>query len=228
MPKKKKPNPFECMDCHKDTGASGEYYMLIDALWQSIVPDKQGMLCIECVEKRLGRRLRSLDFSPAPLNLIEAQQNPIILNRLLDIGPAPTQAQSDNCADCGEATDRPMQWMGTSSRCPGCHVSRLLPAPLAEQIKNNHALMKDAFWPRRYMKKNCPKCNIDLEKHYEIFELQEATQDQVGYLPDGQLCVTCTEKKLGRKLVPADFTRNPINILYARRNPALAERMLDI
>ena len=58
-----KQNPFLCLDCHIDTAEIGEYpVMLMNNLWHSIVPDGQGMLCIGCLEVRLGRRLVRTDF----------------------------------------------------------------------------------------------------------------------------------------------------------------------
>lgn len=31
----------------------------------------------------------------------------------------------DTCADCGKPTNSPIQWMGTSARCPQCHANRM-------------------------------------------------------------------------------------------------------
>jgi hypothetical protein len=50
-----------CMDCTIETSSwqdPGNYYMLHDDLWVSIVPDSKGLLCIRCAERRLGRGLR--------------------------------------------------------------------------------------------------------------------------------------------------------------------------
>ena len=54
-----------CMDCGKNTSeASSDYYMLRNRLWRMLVPRSQrhGMLCLACVERRLGRPLRTGDF----------------------------------------------------------------------------------------------------------------------------------------------------------------------
>jgi len=60
---------FECMDCHCCTKCNDEYYMVHDEVWESAVPEGQGMLCIGCLEERLGgRRLTRYDFGPAPVN----------------------------------------------------------------------------------------------------------------------------------------------------------------
>jgi hypothetical protein len=57
-----------CMDCDTNTMDIDEYYMLKFEVWFSIVPEDNGMLCIECVEKRLGRQLTSNDFLSCILN----------------------------------------------------------------------------------------------------------------------------------------------------------------
>jgi hypothetical protein len=49
-----------CVQCNRETVISknpGHYYMLRDELWASIMPDEKGILCIPCVEQRLGRGL---------------------------------------------------------------------------------------------------------------------------------------------------------------------------
>ena len=73
---------FLCMDCRKDTDESQEYYMLEDALWQSLVPDIDGMLCLDCVERRLGRELSHADFSSVPVNAAQAVVCPALARRL--------------------------------------------------------------------------------------------------------------------------------------------------
>ena len=53
---------FLCLDCGVDTGAIDEYYMVTHELWACANPDGAGMLCIGCLEKRLGRELTPDDF----------------------------------------------------------------------------------------------------------------------------------------------------------------------
>lgn len=59
---------FLCMDCDVDTGKIGEHYMLIDATWNQIHDSNKGMLCIGCVETRLGRPLTKSDFNDSHVN----------------------------------------------------------------------------------------------------------------------------------------------------------------
>ena len=57
-----------CLDCSVDTGRIFEHYFLTTSLWLFLVGSNKGMLCVGCVEKRLGRRLRSGDFTDCYLN----------------------------------------------------------------------------------------------------------------------------------------------------------------
>jgi hypothetical protein len=59
---------FDCRGCGADTVAIREYYMLEDAVWLEANGSDAGMLCIGCVEERLGRRLTVADFTVAPVN----------------------------------------------------------------------------------------------------------------------------------------------------------------
>jgi hypothetical protein len=68
MAQKRDDGRFICLDCHDDVLGAGEYYLLRDEVWLKANPQRQGMLCIGCVEKRLGRRLTPEDFQGAPLD----------------------------------------------------------------------------------------------------------------------------------------------------------------
>jgi hypothetical protein len=55
---------FGCVDCGKDTNKSGEYYMVRDAIWAtSGLAPHGGMLCLRCLEKRIGRELNVEEFT---------------------------------------------------------------------------------------------------------------------------------------------------------------------
>lgn len=57
---------FLCHDCHRNT--LDEYYMVHDSIWgESKVPTR-ALLCIGCLEKRIGRKLKPEDFTNAPVN----------------------------------------------------------------------------------------------------------------------------------------------------------------
>lgn len=67
-----KPERFMCHDCGHDTREMGELYMLFDWAWQYVVRAKRTgpvhMLCIGCVEQRIGFTLTQDWFSSAPQN----------------------------------------------------------------------------------------------------------------------------------------------------------------
>lgn len=60
---------FECVDCEVNTHFINEYYMVQFELWNSVtIHQNSGMLCIGCLEDRLGRELTTEDFIEAPIN----------------------------------------------------------------------------------------------------------------------------------------------------------------
>jgi hypothetical protein len=57
-----------CHDCGVD--ARNERYMVIDETWrQSGLGPHDGVLCVGCLETRLGRQLKYADFTWMPLNI---------------------------------------------------------------------------------------------------------------------------------------------------------------
>ena len=65
---KKSRRRFLCVDCGVDTGRIGEYYFIHTPLWLSVIDSIAGMLCVGCLENRLGRQLRRNDFTNAWIN----------------------------------------------------------------------------------------------------------------------------------------------------------------
>lgn len=79
---------FMCWDCTQCTNCMSEYYMVTDELWAVATEDTfpDIMLCIGCLENRLGGRLTADDFSGAPLNsmnLILGSER--LINRLTSV-----------------------------------------------------------------------------------------------------------------------------------------------
>ena len=72
--KRRRPN-FACLDCGVDTARIDEYYIVTSQVWLSANPVKAGMLCIGCLEGRLGRNLTPEDFIDCPLNTDHAGWN---------------------------------------------------------------------------------------------------------------------------------------------------------
>lgn len=75
-----------CIDCGEDTDTSNSYYMVQDQLWQQAVPDPEEannhVLCLPCLERRLGRELNALDFIEAPVNKPDHVRNQLLLKRI--------------------------------------------------------------------------------------------------------------------------------------------------
>ena len=79
---------FICLDCGVNTDEIGEYYMLTSEVWKEAVPDLTWMLCINCVELRLGRQLWPEDFMDAPLNVMFSIMSARLLARFCGIQDA--------------------------------------------------------------------------------------------------------------------------------------------
>ncbi len=76
---------FKCLDCKQCTSTMNEYYMVTTELWTSVVHERRGMLCVGCLEKRLGRTLNRKDFTNCPLNGDDTwmgEKSPRLRNRL--------------------------------------------------------------------------------------------------------------------------------------------------
>jgi hypothetical protein len=63
---------FQCWDCAACTLCTNEYYMVDDDLWYSATDEQDTptdvMLCIGCLENRLGSQLVASDFPDIPIN----------------------------------------------------------------------------------------------------------------------------------------------------------------
>lgn len=59
---------FGCKDCGICTLCISEYYMVTDEVWEAAGLDK-GMVCIACLEARIGKTLTATDFTDCPLNI---------------------------------------------------------------------------------------------------------------------------------------------------------------
>ena len=60
---------FNCLDCDKDDWSP--HYMLQDDVWLEIHPDGDGILCLECAEKRMGRPFTVDEFYMGPMKSFE-------------------------------------------------------------------------------------------------------------------------------------------------------------
>lgn len=75
---------WNCLDCTKSCNQDGlnEYYMVQAAVWHAANPKGRGMLCIGCLESRLGRRLTPADFTSAPINSIKEWHSERLRSRI--------------------------------------------------------------------------------------------------------------------------------------------------
>jgi hypothetical protein len=105
-----------CMDCSVDTLAAGEYYALKDQLWRRINPLVIGMLCLSCVEDRLGRSLWSGDFARAPVNAVSAQSCPSLARRLKRAKPASLERSPQRMTEVKPRLARITEKSATQSR----------------------------------------------------------------------------------------------------------------
>lgn len=56
-----------CVDCPRDT--KHEHYFVNNEVWFGLAKMPEcGMLCVQCLEKRIGRKLRADDFTNAHIN----------------------------------------------------------------------------------------------------------------------------------------------------------------
>lgn len=79
---------FYCEDCGECTNCMNEYYMVHESVWLEANPVDYGMLCIGCLEQRLGRLLTKDDFSAVPLNEDEFSiRSERLKSRLNSTGP---------------------------------------------------------------------------------------------------------------------------------------------
>jgi hypothetical protein len=54
-----------CVDCQRNTAEIGHWYMLHDHVWAGTgLGPEDGVLCLGCLQQRLGRWLRYTDFKP--------------------------------------------------------------------------------------------------------------------------------------------------------------------
>jgi hypothetical protein len=80
-----------CADCGHGTLALGEYYMVKDEVWEKAWANRRkpwhelfglDILCIGCLERRLGRTLTPCDFTDAPINKLSKNMSDRLRDRL--------------------------------------------------------------------------------------------------------------------------------------------------
>jgi hypothetical protein len=69
----------DCRDCGVDTSfgtGNGHYYLACDDVWREAVPGGEGQLCLDCLERRLGRPLVRGDFVRTPCEIASSMAPP--------------------------------------------------------------------------------------------------------------------------------------------------------
>lgn len=77
-----RPNKSVCLDCGRSTRQLGEYYMVTGEAWTA-AGEPDGMLCIDDLERRLGRVLVPSDFPEIPVNQDPRSRRSDVLRRRL-------------------------------------------------------------------------------------------------------------------------------------------------
>jgi hypothetical protein len=83
---------FSCEDCGSDYD---EYYMVQNDIWKTYGAGGV-MLCIGCLEKRMGRKLRRQDFIDLPINEINPEAQSLRLQDRLSTEPSKAAPSADD------------------------------------------------------------------------------------------------------------------------------------
>jgi hypothetical protein len=71
----------------------------------------------------------------------------------------------------------------------------------------------------------CVDCGVDTARApFEFYMVHNSVWEDARMGPRGCLCIGCLEARLGRELVPADFTDVPINEAHPWDSPRLRAR----
>ena len=72
-----------CRDCARDTTKIGHWYMVWDHVWAaSELGREDGVLCLDCLQRRLGCELTLEDFMPADPATRDFWRGDLILPRV--------------------------------------------------------------------------------------------------------------------------------------------------
>lgn len=75
---------FLCVDCEESVTDKGEFFLVHDELLQEVELE-EGLLCVSCFEKRLGRELQYFDFTSAMVTSSrEINKSELLAKRLIN------------------------------------------------------------------------------------------------------------------------------------------------
>jgi hypothetical protein len=157
-----------CADCGVDALSLGEWYMVWDEIWDRAWinrsrPPAGGILCIGCLETRLGRTLTAPDFTDAPISIpLKSVMSKRLRNRLTTgltaamikrrVGPNPDGARAafraamnePRCDYCGreDADGNPIQFAAIGSPnsdvVENAHLHRKCERPYLRMLGPEH------------------------------------------------------------------------------------------
>lgn len=134
------------MDCRKSTFAVHEIFQLTDRVWRRANPLIVGILCLDCVEKRLGRLLHATDFAPSAINVNGAQVCKDLAERLVR-APAPTTARRRQAWISGASTRPPKTPLGRASAAllPFCDGEGRVPPAVIVRLMRQQRFVQRVF-----------------------------------------------------------------------------------
>src|SRR6516162_5741543 len=81
LPVKVRPKFADCLHC-RGAVPTFDYFMLREEVWLSVHTTNRGMMHLECVEERLGRTLRRIDFATQErINGMMCHLSPLLRSR---------------------------------------------------------------------------------------------------------------------------------------------------
>lgn len=130
---------FLCVDCKADCKKLGELaYMIRDQLWRLAVgKHAAGVICVGCLETRIGRRLDRHDFALLAVNMPDfGRKSARLLDRLGDFEAACGKAARRAQAEIQETNRRTLNgggWKETPRRFEGV-LGTLHTAPSGDKL----------------------------------------------------------------------------------------------
>jgi hypothetical protein len=154
---------YACEGCRRCCHELGEWFMLMDHLWR-IVAGEGEVLCVGCVEARLGRELKLADFAQVPVNMEEGQSDH--LRDRFEQVPPPAADSSTTAAGsiCTRASNR-----AKSARAP---VSGLGPSRARSAARASCA-SSALTWRTCRQKRECQRIAA-LEKVRRLVAVQQS------------------------------------------------------
>jgi len=78
----------------------------------------------------------------------------------------------------------------------------------------------------------CALCRVDTLAIREFYivknEVWDAAVGPDSFIDYSYLCIGCLELRLGRRLVPSDFTDAPVNEIHEAKSPRLRDRLTRV